>query len=125
MSSKISEYRYCFSFFAERVKFLMHAKGITQSQLSKACGITQSLISDYLNGKVEPSFKNARKMAGYFNVSLDWLAGLEKETPFRIAEKAAPYNAGTVQELLECYNQMKPEQKKLLLNMAKALAAKG
>jgi transcriptional regulator with XRE-family HTH domain len=102
----------------------MNAKGITQSQLSGACDIAQSLISDYLSGKVEPSLKNAKKMAGYFHVSLDWLAGLEKETPLKIAEAGAPYDAGPIQELLTCFNQLKPEQKKLVVAMAKALAGK-
>jgi transcriptional regulator with XRE-family HTH domain len=108
--------------FPVRLKYLMASKETTQSQVSSSCNIAQSLISDYLNGKVEPSLKNSKKIADYFHVSLDWLAGVEKDAAFKVAERGMPYDAGSVQKLLKYFGKLKTEQKELLLNLARALA---
>lgn len=47
--------------------------------ISKETGISASLIGDYEKGKKVPEFKNLIKLADYFNVSLDYIAG--RSTP--------------------------------------------
>lgn len=45
------------------IKLKMYESGITQAQLSKMLGISNSRISEYLSGKSEPTLKIARKIS--------------------------------------------------------------
>ena len=64
--------------FAERLKELREDKGLTktQSALEVKCKITRSAISLWESGKRIPSLEAAAILAKFFNVSLDYLAGL-------------------------------------------------
>ena len=73
--------------FRERLLDLMANKGITQLALSKATGISQSRLSDYIIGKLKdkehdireyaaPDCANLITLANYFGVSTDFLLGL-------------------------------------------------
>jgi transcriptional regulator with XRE-family HTH domain len=66
---------------------LLKKHNITRYQLSKATGVPQSSLSDFLNDKSTPKYESMKKIADYFNVSVDYLLGKEdiKKAP---AEKA-------------------------------------
>ena len=59
---------------AEMLRHLMEAKGITQSQLSKATSIPKSTISEILAGKKQFSRQLIRSFAAYFHVEASLLA---------------------------------------------------
>lgn len=59
----------------ERIKYLMQAEGISQYALAKKLGISQSTISNWLNGKKEPSIESLWKLADYFGESVDYIIG--------------------------------------------------
>ena len=65
--------------FAERLKELREEKGLTQSQLANELDgqITRPAIGLWEKGKRTPSLEAAIVLAIYFNVTLDYLAGLE------------------------------------------------
>lgn len=65
--------------FAERLKELREEKGLTQSQLANELDgqITRSAIGLWEKRKRTPSLETAIVLAIYFNVTLDYLAGLE------------------------------------------------
>ena len=65
--------------FAERLKELREEKGLTQSQLTNELDgqITRSAIGLWEKGKRTPSLEAAIVLAIYFNVTLDYLAGIE------------------------------------------------
>lgn len=63
--------------FAERLKGLREEKGLSQEKLAKLLGIAHGAISFWELGKRVPSFENAIIIAKFFNVSLEYLAGLE------------------------------------------------
>lgn len=65
--------------FAERLKFVMHNRGIKQSVLAYRTGINQSYISKYLSGQYEPKHDKIQKIAKVLHVSDLWLAGYETE----------------------------------------------
>ena len=56
-----------------RIAELRRERGLTQIQLSKALGISQSSLSGYENGKFEPDQEMLLSMAKYFDVSVDYL----------------------------------------------------
>lgn len=60
---------------AQRIEDLMKHEKLTQMQLAKAIGVGQSSVSDWLNGKKEPSIESLWKLADFFDVSVDYLIG--------------------------------------------------
>ena len=61
--------------FAEILKELREKKKLKQVDVALATGIGRSTISQYENGKCDITFTAAIKLADYYGVSLDYLAG--------------------------------------------------
>ena len=57
--------------FGVRLRRLMWRKGVNQQELSEATGISQPMLSKYVNGKTLPGFYNLDKIAKYLKVSVD------------------------------------------------------
>lgn len=61
----------------ERIKELREDHDLTQSQLAEVLGTTQRTISYYEKNQREIPINVLVKYAKYFNVSLDYICGLE------------------------------------------------
>lgn len=61
--------------FAQRLRELKEAKGVSFSQMAKETGISIAVLYRYMAGKTEPSLSYCTWLADYFGVSLDYLAG--------------------------------------------------
>lgn len=61
----------------EKLKQLRKEKGVSQKEISNAIGITLSAYSNYEQGIREPSIDIIIKLCKYFDVSADYLLGLE------------------------------------------------
>ena len=59
----------------ERVFNLMRERDVKPSDLSKAIGIRQSTISEWKQGRSNPSVKALISIADYFGVTVDYLVG--------------------------------------------------
>lgn len=70
-----------------RIKLLREARNIDQKVLAIDLGVSQPTISDWENGKKQPSSKSAAKIADYFNVSIDYLLGRDDDPRSRIEKK--------------------------------------
>lgn len=62
--------------FSERLKELRKERGLGQIALAAALGVGKSSISLWERGESEPTLSNLVAVAQYFDVTLDWLAGL-------------------------------------------------
>ena len=62
--------------FGERLKELRLEKGLGQVALAKELGVAKSVISLWENGQCEPTLGNLIRLAKYFDVSIDYLAGM-------------------------------------------------
>lgn len=62
--------------FGERLKELREEKGVSQMELSKATGLSQSAIARWELNKTEPTASALITLAKYFNESVDYLLGL-------------------------------------------------
>lgn len=62
--------------FGERLKTLRLEKGLGQIELAKALNVGKSIISLWERDKCEPTLTNLIAIAQFFNVSIDYLAGL-------------------------------------------------
>lgn len=58
-----------------RLVELRKEKGLTQEELAKALNISRSALSLYEIGKRDPDTETLKKIAEYFNVSIDYLLG--------------------------------------------------
>ena len=65
--------------YPERLSYLMRIEKLSQSELARKNGISQSAICNWLNGKKEPSIESLWKLADYFDVTVDYLIGKEKD----------------------------------------------
>lgn len=63
--------------FGERLKHLRLSKNLKQSELAELLGLTKSVISAYEIGLRMPSYDVLIKISRIFNVSTDYLLGVE------------------------------------------------
>lgn len=63
--------------FIERLKELRAEKGLSQAQLAKATGISTGAIGFWETGERVPNALAIITLAKFFNVSADYLLGLE------------------------------------------------
>lgn len=65
----------------QRIKELRTREKMTQGEFAKKLGLTPATVSAYENEEhtKTPSLKVLINMAGTFNVSLDWLCGIDKK----------------------------------------------
>ena len=59
---------------------LRDSKGLNDSDIAKATGITKSTFSDWKNGRSKPKNAKLQKIADYFNVSLSYLSTGKEDT---------------------------------------------
>lgn len=88
----------------ERIKELRKSKKMSQSELGKFIGVSQTTVTAWENGRAEPSSSYVAKLATFFNVSTDYLLGRDhKEDNLKTADKnvqliAAHIDDGTTPE---------------------------
>lgn len=63
--------------FSQRLRELRQDKNLSMKQLAKEINTTDAAISNWENGINEPKISFLKSIAIYFNVSSDYLIGLE------------------------------------------------
>lgn len=63
--------------FAQNLRDLRESAGIGQVRLANDIGVSKGIISLWENGKREPTLSYLVLLAKYFNVTIDYLVGLE------------------------------------------------
>jgi len=61
--------------FGQHLKSLRQAKNLTQKQLAKQIGASESIIQRYELGSRKPTYDTLIALADYFGVTLDYLVG--------------------------------------------------
>ena len=67
-----------------RLKEIRKSKGLNQTEVANMLGITQNAYSYWENDKVKIDNNSLKKLADFFNVSVDYLLGRDEKT---LAEK--------------------------------------
>jgi transcriptional regulator with XRE-family HTH domain len=108
--------------FSDRLKELRKEKNLTQEDLAKILEISRSTIAGYETERKEPDYETLKKIADFFNVSIDYLLGrTDVRSPLDKITKAVLDDP----ELLEFWNTLKDrEDLKLLFNQTKKLSPK-
>lgn len=66
--------------FGERIRNLREDRDLTQSELGAQVNMTQRKISYIERGKYEPSIDDIVSLCKFFNVSSDYLLGLNDKS---------------------------------------------
>lgn len=97
---------------------LLQKRGITAYRVSKDTGITQTLLSNWKNGKSVPNMHNLKKIADYFNVTIDYLLEGEEKKDNDFSELEGVY-LSYAKEAQD--NGIDPEDIKLAIETIKRL----
>lgn len=66
--------------FTTRLSSLIQESGETQNKICSELKITKQKLSNWKTGYAEPNFDDLIMLANYFEVSTDYLLGVEDET---------------------------------------------
>ncbi|MBR3685169.1 MAG: helix-turn-helix transcriptional regulator [Clostridia bacterium] len=61
--------------FGERLNELLKAENISQKDFAKAICVSQSIVCDWLKGRVQPTADNILNTADFFKVTTDYILG--------------------------------------------------
>ena len=100
---------------AQQIRQLRLSKGITQKELAEAIHVTPSAISQYENGKAQPSRENMMLLADYFNVSVPYIEGISQIEIFESKMNEEYVTGLVVQKFIEkCLCVSQPDRMHLL-----------
>jgi transcriptional regulator with XRE-family HTH domain len=66
------------------IRFLRKKNHLTQTQLAEILGVTQTSVSQWESGRNFPDIKTARKMAEYFDTTLDQIMSAPNEDSYAV-----------------------------------------
>ena len=66
--------------FSDRIKMLREASKLSQVQLAQKIGVTKQTVSNWENDNILPSVEMLVKVCEFFNVSTDYILGLDDKT---------------------------------------------
>ncbi|WP_050184517.1 helix-turn-helix domain-containing protein [Domibacillus robiginosus] len=66
------------SVFAARLRTVRMEKGLSQTDVCKSLGLTNSVLSSYEKGQRHPTIKGLKVLADFYNVTTDCLIGRDE-----------------------------------------------
>ncbi len=66
--------------FGKRLLELLEEKSLSKRAFAEKVGVSATSVCDWTNGKVQPTAENIYIIAEFFQISSDYLLGLEDET---------------------------------------------
>ena len=98
--------KYDFEPFRKNLKMLIDARGYYANDIAEAIGLAPSTLYRYMSGARTPEIGYIIRMAQFFNVSVDWLLGVNND---RI-----PKEYDSIKKLAHSYALATPEDKKAI-----------
>lgn len=103
MSSKRNNKLYL---LADKIKRLREQMGLTQSELAAKLDLTRSSVNGWEMGSSVPSTQVIVELSIVFNVSSDYLLGLDEQSVLRVNE-LSDKEISSLMGVIECYKQNK------------------
>ncbi len=107
--------------FANILKSLRTENNLSQDELAKELNYTQSNISEWEKGSVEPKAAALLKISDYFQVSTDYLLGRTQEFNDFVISKEDFALSYEEKVLITDYRSFGPQFKKIVKDTVKAL----
>lgn len=92
------------------LKLLRQEYGISQQRLADALGISQPSINKYENHNIEPDIDILKRMADYFNTSIDYIVGYT-DIRRKIEHMEFHHLNQSESELIMRFRSLTPEEK--------------
>lgn len=92
--------------FKTNLKSLIDNRGVLIKDVAEAINSTPGSMSRYLSGKRDPDLKYVVALAEYFNVSVDWLLGINGEK-FEILPPE-------IQRIVNLYSLASPDDRRVI-----------
>lgn len=111
--------------FSQKAKELREYSGLSQKGLSEKIGISAAAIGFLELNENEPKGATVKAYAKYFNVTADYLLGLEDDFGARTATSTTPMGEGLTseeRELLRLFRELSPYLKGMTLNAVRSWA---
>jgi transcriptional regulator with XRE-family HTH domain len=86
----------------ERLQILRQARNLTQITVANIIGVSKAMISSYELSSRLPSYKVLVKLAAFYNVSADYLLGLETKRSINV-EGLNEKELGIITEIIEVF----------------------
>lgn len=102
------------------LKKLRKEFGISQQRLADAIGISQPSINKYENHNIEPEIEILKRLADYFNTSIDYIVGYT-EIRRRIELTEACYLNLRESELIRRFQNLNESEKACIENVVDTL----
>ncbi len=100
-----------------RIKEVRQERGWTQDQLSLAVGVSRSAVAQWETGRAGQITGNLTRIAAMLDVGVEYLMyGNEKRAPTEARQ-------GDEMALLRLYRECAPEDRQIVLRMARRLAS--
>lgn len=108
--------------FCARFRELLQGSNISKRAFAQKIGVSAASISDWSNGKVQPTAENIYMVAEFFEVSTDYLLGLEDDFGNVAVQSSASGRTASQlseeeQKLIEDYRGLGQPLKDLIKNM--------
>lgn len=94
----------------ETLRNLIEEREITQKQLAAALNLSPSTLGGYVQGTSEPDIATLKRIAGYFQVSMDYLLDYSADS----------HSVPGESELLRIFRSLSEEQRELYLEQGRA-----
>lgn len=93
-----------------RLKELRIEKGLTQEELGNQLGLANNTISRYETGSNEPTkFETWQKLADFFNVPVDYLLGISKDSSTLTIDDLNPKEQEAYERITDMLSQEYPQ----------------
>ena len=102
----------------QRLKELRKKDQLTLDQLGNILGISRQVLSRYERGEREADYATLKKIASYFNVSIDYLLGYSN---FYYPDAIKNNTPSKEIELLSMFRQMNTAQQNRFLGIAEGM----
>lgn len=98
--------------FSERLRYLIDSSEINIKDLASELGLSPSALGNYVRGYREPDFEILVRIAGYFQVTTDYLLGYDN----------AAQAGGQGDRLMSLWRKMTAGQKELTLEQMELIS---
>lgn len=103
----------------KNLKKLRQELGISQQGLADIILVSQQSVNKYENKDVEPDMETLIKIADFFDVSIDYLAGRTEVREMADKEKMSDLS-GAEARLIKEYRKLKDNQKKCISELVES-----
>ena len=108
----------------EKIKDLRKNCNKTQQELCEFIGLPRYIVSNWEQGRSEPSAEDLIKLADFFDCTVDYLLGREDDFGNIVAKSTQTPGTEDEQTLLSAFRVLDDYEKESLLIQATALAKK-